>query len=346
MIENFKIQNFRGIKELELKDIKQLNLFLGYNNCGKSSVLEALYLFSDPSRPVNEILINRARNYLKSDKKSLQSIFYDLDYNTTISFSGTMDNGETRELDINYYVEVPLKSNLDDLNLTSNDTDKTYGLLNTLKQTVDGKEKTYKYSVEPIDAKTVKTGYDNKYGKYDERFSCGYMPPTNNPLDYINSFKEIVENKETGYIVKALQEIEPSLIDLNIIDNQIMADIGIKKLVPIQLLGDGIRKLFSIIIFIYQLKNGIALLDEIDNGLHYKSMPTLWRTIIYLAKTYNVQLFITTHNIDSIKALSKVLGRDCIDFQDKCDIFTLRKRVNGEIATVRSSYEQLNYMIM
>ena len=86
------------------------------------------------------------------------------------------------------------------------------------------------------------------------------------------------------------------------------------------------------------------MIDEIDNGLHYKSMPTLWRTIISLAKTYDVQLFITTHNIDSIKALSKVLGDDA-DFRNDCNIYTLRKKTDGEVLAVRSSYDQLDYMI-
>ena len=171
------------------------------------------------------------------------------------------------------------------------------------------------------------------------------MPPNSNAINYIESFKEIVENKETENIVDILKEIEPALSGLNVIDNQIMADIGEHKLIPIQLLGDGIRKLFSIIIFIYQLKGGAAMIDEIDNGLHYKSMPTLWRTIINMAKTYHVQLFITTHNIDSIRALSQALGSECADFKDNCNIYTLRKKSEGEVLAVSSSYEQLDYMV-
>lgn len=345
MINTFKIHNFRGIKSLEIDEIKQLNLFLGYNNCGKSSVLEALYLFSDPSHPVNEIQINRARHYLKSDIKSLQSIFYGLDYAAPITLSGRMSDGETRMLEIKYYEHEPAKTDLSDMTFTSRKTNKIYGLENILHLALDGKEETYKFNVEPVNDSEAKVSSDKQNGKYEDNFNCGYMPPSSNPLDYINSFKEIVENKETSYIVKALHEIEPSLTGLTVIDNQIMADIGLDRLIPIQLLGDGIRKIFSIIIFIYQLKNGVVLLDEIDNGLHYKSMPTLWKTIIYLADIYNVQLFITTHNIDSIKALAKVLGKDCANFQSKCNIYTLRKKSDGDCLAVRSSYEQFDYMI-
>lgn len=344
MITKFDISHFRGIRHLTIDSIKQLNVFLGYNNCGKSSVLEALYLFCDPSHPVNEIQINRARHYLKADAKSLQYLFYGLDVSTPVSLDSDVDNGEKRSVEIRYYEKEQTETDLGNLNLTSNNANKTYGLHTVLRQTINGIEKTYNYKVEPRDDNSAQTFSEKDKKVYANMVNCGYMPPSSNPLNYIDSFKEIIENKETDNIVNALREIEPTLIGLNIIDDQIMADIGQQKLIPIQLLGDGIRKLFSIIIFIYQLKGGVAMIDEIDNGLHYKSMPTLWRTIISLAKTYDVQLFITTHNIDSIKALSKVLGDDA-DFRNNCNIYTLRKKTDGEVLAVRSSYDQLDYMI-
>lgn len=255
-----------------------------------------------------------------------------------------MDNGEKRSVEVKYYETERTHSDLDNLHLTNRDVNKTYGLRNVLRQTINGIEKTYNFKVEPRDDNSAQTFSEKDKKDYANMVSSGYMPPNSNSLNYIDSFKEIIENKETDNIVNALREIEPTLIGLNIIDDQIMADIGQQKLIPIQLLGDGIRKLFSIIIFIYQLKGGVAMIDEIDNGLHYKSMPTLWRTIISLAKTYDVQLFITTHNIDSIKALSKVLG-DNADFRNDCNIYTLRKKTDGEVLAVRSSYDQLDYMI-
>ena len=345
MITKFDISHFRGIKHLTIDGIKQLNVFLGYNNCGKSSVLEALYLFCDPSHPVNEIQINRARHYLKADAKSLQYLFYGLDVSTPVSLDGDLDNGEKRSVEIRYYEKEQTDTDLGNLNLTSNNANKIYGLQTVLRQTINGRETTYNYRVEPNDDNSARTISEKGKKEYVYDGSCGYMPPSSNPLNYIDSFKDIIENKETANIVDALREIEPLLIGLNIIDDQIMADIGQHKLIPIQLLGDGIRKLFSIIIFIYQLRDGVAMIDEIDNGLHYKSMPTLWRTIISMAKAYNVQLFITTHNIDSIKALSSVLGSEEADFRDDSNIYTLRKKSDGEVLAIRSTYEQLDYMV-
>lgn len=46
MFEELSIKNFRGIRQAEIKGFSQVNLLLGKNNCGKSSVLEALFLIS------------------------------------------------------------------------------------------------------------------------------------------------------------------------------------------------------------------------------------------------------------------------------------------------------------
>jgi predicted ATP-dependent endonuclease of OLD family len=47
-LENITIHQFRGLKELERKDLGQINLLVGVNNSGKTSVLEALSIYCDP----------------------------------------------------------------------------------------------------------------------------------------------------------------------------------------------------------------------------------------------------------------------------------------------------------
>lgn len=317
MLDKVIIDNFRGIKSLTIDNIRQLNLFLGYNNCGKSSVLEALYLLCDPSHPINDIQINRARNYLSSNRESLSLDFYGRDTSTPISLEGYFDNDEDRKLIIKYFEHQKDKSDLDDMSMTNQKSDKIFGLENVIIISKKGSKESYSFTVEPIDNNQARTKSKREAKKFDNTFNCGYMPSRGYGANILDSFREIIENKEDKNIVETLQSIEPNLQSLSLVGGQIMADVGLKKLLPIEILGDGIRKVLSIIIFIYQLRGGIAMLDEIDNGLHYKSMPSLWDAIITMADKYNVQLFITTHNIDSIKALSSTLSGDCSNFQEK-----------------------------
>jgi predicted ATPase len=49
MIEELFLKNFRGIKAGYIKDFSQINILLGPNNSGKSTILESLYLTSSMS---------------------------------------------------------------------------------------------------------------------------------------------------------------------------------------------------------------------------------------------------------------------------------------------------------
>jgi AAA15 family ATPase/GTPase len=47
-LDSVIIHQFRGIRDLELKDLGRVNLLVGINNSGKTSVLEALQIYSNP----------------------------------------------------------------------------------------------------------------------------------------------------------------------------------------------------------------------------------------------------------------------------------------------------------
>jgi hypothetical protein len=279
------------------------------------------------------------------DASALPLNFYDLDTSVPIVFEGFFDDQEKRRLTIDYISQELDKTDFSDLSLTNHKYDKVYGLSNTL--TIDNTEgkKRFRFVIEPIGDGKARVGVNKQDGEYKDSFNCGFMPPSSNINDYLDSFKDIVENKEIDELVCSLREIEPRLLTLTLVGQQIMADIGLRKLIPIQLLGDGIRKLFSIAIFMYQLRGGVALIDEVDNGLHYKSMPTLWRTIIHMSKKFQVQLFISTHNIDSLRSLDAVLAHEENAFQKQSNIYTLRRNGDGELKALRSDYEQFEYMI-
>ena len=46
MFHNIEINRFRGVKYSKIVGLKQINLFFGKNNCGKSSILDAIFLIS------------------------------------------------------------------------------------------------------------------------------------------------------------------------------------------------------------------------------------------------------------------------------------------------------------
>ena len=44
MIRDFIINGYRGLHGLRLEELNKINVFVGPNNCGKTSILEAIIL--------------------------------------------------------------------------------------------------------------------------------------------------------------------------------------------------------------------------------------------------------------------------------------------------------------
>lgn len=59
--KNIEIHNFRGIDHLKIDDLSRVNVFLGQNNSGKSSVLEAIAMLMSMSNPDSPQLVNAVR---------------------------------------------------------------------------------------------------------------------------------------------------------------------------------------------------------------------------------------------------------------------------------------------
>lgn len=75
--------------------------------------------------------------------------------------------------------------------------------------------------------------------------------------------------------------------------------------VPISSLGDGMRHIFTTALALVSAKNGILLLDEIENGIHCSVQLKMWELILSTARRLNVQVFSTTHSWDCIEAFQQ-----------------------------------------
>lgn len=136
-----------------------------------------------------------------------------------------------------------------------------------------------------------------------------YIPASargNNANDVLAISKMDIENG-LDELLSYLRIIESRLRSISVIpmagQSVIYGDISLKRKIPISQMGEGINKLISILAAILSQPNGIILIDEIENGIHYSLLPKLWDIIFMAAKRHNSQIFITTHSNDVLKAL-------------------------------------------
>lgn len=142
--------------------------------------------------------------------------------------------------------------------------------------------------------------------------------------------------------MEGLKIIEPRVTDFIFADNEMLVDIGLAKRIPVNMMGDGARKIVSLLTAVYDCKDGALLVDEISNGFHYSVMGSLWKVLINAAVRNNTQLFVTTHDNDSIKGLRNAALNE---FDDIVAAFKLLKTSDDELKAYHYSLESLDYSI-
>ena len=304
MFDSVRIERFRGINRADISGFRLVNLFFGKNNCGKSSLLEAIFLACGQSNPLLPLNINSFRDYKKVQKKDISLDYYKL--NTEKNIQITLCNEESRNLTISFFERVAPDIRLDEngKSVSSMPNDQ-YG--HVLKYSYAGQEMVSKIVFES--AGPVVQDIDSRY---KEHLRCRYLGPRFDFYTSIQGLDNIIKNKAENVVLEALKIIEPAIKDFRYSDGDILVDTGLEQRIPINVLGDGVRKIVSLLTSIYECRDGVLLVDEISNGFHYSVMTKLWNAVIEACKENNVQLFATTHDIDSIRGLSEYADDDAV----------------------------------
>lgn len=341
MFHNIEINRLRGIKHSKIEGLKQINLFFGKNNCGKSSLLDAIFLISGISNPKLPLNVNIIRNYRRLEPSDMKLDFYSLDMSRPIVIKA--ENDETRELQISVVESSSSKVNLlgEDNNVASTDLDNKYGLV--LKYKVD--EHAYESSI--IMSHSSNNSLEQRIkmpAHYKEKLTCRYLNPKFDFTTSIDGLVDVIKNKDEAFIVNALRLIEPNIKDFVLSQNEVLVDIGLDKRIPINMMGDGARKILSILTTIYECKNGIVLIDELSNGFHYSVMKGVWRAIVSVAMKNNVQIFATTHDLDSIKGLRDA-AMSGEEYDDSIVCFKLQRTADYELKSYTYSLDSVDYSL-
>jgi len=302
----FTIQNFRGIEQLTIDDLKMVNLLVGRNNCGKTSVLEAFFLLSGMSNPQLPVNIHVFRDLIFSSDEDFSYMFKDLDFSIPISISGNLDE-KKRKLTINpLYAKYSTNNNIKQKQILP--PQDTLPVSTSIVRIVEGLDLQFQSDLNrQFNARiSLKEKETRIKGKYKENLRCSFINPKTIMNQIDRRMEKLLVQKELDHVISVLKEIEPQVSDIRMgAGGMIYIDVGKKKLLPINIVGDGMRRLLSILATIADMKNGIVLIDEIENGFHYSSLAVVWKALFKACREYNVQLVATTHSYECIEACSK-----------------------------------------
>ncbi|MCD8287803.1 MAG: AAA family ATPase [Porphyromonadaceae bacterium] len=344
-IEEIKIAGYRGIKSLELSGLRRINMILGNNNCGKSTVLEAILIGLVPSNALIPVQMNGYRNYFNFRKYDVALFFHNLDTDMPIIMDGLMSGGMPWNVNIKYFESERLNDESllqDGSGLDATPTSRC-GLLYNFSLGSEKYRSTIEFKKDP-QSNNYKFS-KNSTKKTRESFKVDYVAPNYSFDRFIATFNNIVTENETEGIIRVLQNVEPRITGLAVADGTVMANVGLKRMVPINMLGDGFKKLFAVLIAMYHVRGGMLIVDEIDNGLYYKSMRTLWSALLKAADELDVQVFASTHSKDSLLALKSVLTDELREQREDVKMFTLRKFKDDEVKAYAYDYEMFNHVL-
>ncbi|MEQ8537276.1 MAG: AAA family ATPase [Coleofasciculus sp. D1-CHI-01] len=356
MLKNLTIKNFRCFKHFELQQLGRVNLLVGKNNSGKTSILEAIQLLCSKGNPepLLEALTNRGE-YCWSD-----------------------DIRRERELDICHLFhghEIELGSEF--LILASNDNIENKLFVSIVKQSINSKADSEIESdestsvVEEFSDNLIELGFKILWTDGNKPENWKHILSSNGGLseDYIRRwrfrgkqsknaainqyitssslttknmielFDQVVLTADEMLVYKALQTIEPKIERIASITYEYesrrtsesrggfvvrLADSD--QRVPIGSMGDGIWRMLGLALSTVSAKGGVLLVDEIDTGLHFTAMEDMWKLILETAKKLNVQVFATTHNSDCWTSLASIASQE----QDTEDGITIQRIEPGK----------------
>ena len=356
--KNLSIKKFRGIKKLEIEDFSRVNLFLGKNNCGKSSILEAIFLLTGFNIPQNVLKIDSFRSLIHSETNDFRFVYYNLNYTQTpILYSELNEREAFRRLSIlpkSDSIKFKQGVNIKNENLLEKSSTDSYEFDSINGITFVAESKYYQKSLvshnitltaekDPLGTLSFKSNSDTKF-KNDFR---GIFLHSNsrNSLDYYQRIEKLIVERKKDQLLQSLKTIDPKITDISLgSNNMLYFDINATQFIPAHLMGDGIWKFMNIISSLNEVKDGILLIDEIDNGLHYTSLKNLWKAIISISKQNNIQLFITTHSHDALKYLTEVVEEsDSIEDKNLVRCYTIMKLQDDTVKSYKYDFDSLEF---
>ena len=329
MYTSFSIRNFRCIKDLTIEPLARVNLIAGKNNMGKTALLEALWLHSGPNVPDLGDRLARFRGIPGQDPvRLMHDLFNDFDPECTITLSARGEGDAGKGI---LKVESQLMDSAVPVPGPNGSSSPARGFQESDVSAVSDTEIVFDYTDEE-GQKYVSSGWWARSGGHAVQVGANaqmvltnegmadkkaIMPtrPTNifisarqrtGPEEDVRRFGEAELEGYVDRIADCLKRVDSRVERLLTIAAppaaMVYADVGLSRPVPIGFLGDGVGRLLSMALAFHQARDGMILIDEIENGLHHTALQNVWKDLNWLSQEFNVQVFATTHSNECMVA--------------------------------------------
>ncbi len=294
------IDQYKLFRKFKIDELSRINIFAGFNNNGKTSLLEAVYLLTKQNNVSAFFELTRLKNKLDI----LNTDYLNSYFNEDISIHGQFNDTKTS-------VKI---SKFQDNNIDQKDD---YLSSYKLISSIDGenlKSVTHTFKHNPLQR------YSDKVEVLcNSIFKSPYFYNRN---EVINTHSKNIELKVYGQIIEFVR----NHIDSNINAIEFTEEDEIKRFmvdskafpersIDLTSYGEGLQRIFEISLSFAYCKNGVILIDELETAIHKSLLINFTKFIQKLSIKFNVQIFVSSHS------------KECID------AFVMNNFKNDEIST-------------
>ncbi|MCX6922694.1 MAG: AAA family ATPase, partial [Verrucomicrobia bacterium] len=300
MIEELVLENFRGFRSLHLQGLKPVNLIVGHNNTGKTSLLEGFLLLCQVGRGGELPGLFRA-NQGNPGLRYFPWLVRDGALDRRAGLKCKEGNAETSLLlmtsdALNKGIPAGFSGPIGQL-----------GLLHVLAGPGQRNLTCRVVSVQHRDPNSIVALIGKAYRRRGGE----------------ETFQRILATVDS--------RIKKVRIDPGDDGNQVVVDIGLSELLPLSQAGQGVYRLAAILADIIGEQPSVLLIDEIENGLHHSVQKQVWMGLAEVAKELNVQIFATTHSGECLHAAHRAfLERQTYDL-GVVQLFRVDEGVQGRL---------------
>ena len=290
-----EVQNFKGIREMKLEGLGMVNVFVGGNNVGKTSVLQAIAIGE------------KLPAFYEETKERYQKYIFDSEeekYRKQLELPPLFNEGV-----LTNQIFGGLKFRFDTVFMEDKHFQITLNKSKTLLKRNFSQDSQMQVTIDGTKELHILLNED-RFIAHPKSFTNYVGTSTENHLNIAYSiFDELVQNSSVEQVIESLKSIETTLVDIgSFTSGGLYCRLSkYKKPIPFSVMGEGFVRLFALASIILKFKGQNIFIDEIENGFHWSVQKDMWRMILTAAKDDGTQFFFTTHSYEVLESLNAVL---------------------------------------
>ena len=324
-IISLELHGYRGFANYVLNDLACVNLLVGKNNSGKTSVLEAISLLSEngslPALARSAIQRRQQKLWFTDNQRNIDifdisPVFFGYRITPNARFT-VASNGNRMSMETVRINELESGQLYSDPEIQ--EMERNIGETASIGLKISANSLKYPIAIFPITESGLLI-YSNQlrqYARWETLCRSRFLSTT--PMSYFdirNIWEKVIRERRETYLGDALRTLEPDIDSIHLLpgnwsmDNVLVDRKSGGPRIGIGSFGEGMRRLLDLALALIDSADGVLLIDEIDTGLHWTVMEDLWRFVINAARRHNVQVFATTRSYDCLKGLASLMESD------------------------------------